>query len=179
MSRSRAASIALFASWIAVSPVAANDKADVKSTPKIFQDVVDCRKVEADDERLACYDSKVAALEAAEQSKQVLVADKEEVKKSRRGLFGFTLPTLGIFGNDDADEDRIDSIEATIKSAREVSGKYMFTLDDGAIWAQTEIGYIGLTPKPGQKIVIKRGAMGSFIGKVEDGRAFRMKRINN
>jgi hypothetical protein len=179
MSIRRAVSAVLFIACVLDAPLAAKERNVVKATPKIFRDVVDCRKIGIESERLACYDRNVAALEVAEQNKQVYVADKEEVKKSRRGLFGFSIRDLGLFGGDDSDDVKIDSIEATIRSVREVDGKFMFTLDDGAAWAQTEVGYIGLTPKPGQKIVIKRAAMGSYIGKVEDARAFRMKRINN
>lgn len=179
MSIRRAVSAVLFIACVSDAPLAAKERTMVKATPKIFQDVVDCRKIGIESERLACYDRNVAALEVAEQSKQVYVADKEEVKKSRRGLFGFSIPDLGLFGGDDADDGKIDSIEATIRSAHEIGGKYTFTFDDGAVWAQTEVGYLGLVPKPGQKILIKRGAIGSFVGKVEDGRAFRIKRINN
>lgn len=179
MSRLRAVSIATFALCLAAVPAGAKDKDEAKVAPKIFQDVVDCRKIEADAERLACYDNKVASLETAQQSKQLYIADKEEVKKSRRGLFGLPLPDLGIFGGDDEDEkdeDVIKQIEAVIKSVRSSSTGYVFTLEDGAIWGQTEDRYPGITPKPGQKILIKRGAMGSYMGSIEGRPSFRIKR---
>jgi hypothetical protein len=179
MSRLRAVSIATFALILATVPAGAKDKDEAKVAPKIFQDVVDCRKIAADAERLACYDSKVASLESAQQSKQLYIADKEEVKKSRRGLFGLALPDLGIFGGDDedeADEDVIKQIEAVIKSVRSSSTGYIFTLEDGAVWAQTEDRYPGITPKAGQKILIKRAAMGSYTGSVEGRPSFRIKR---
>jgi hypothetical protein len=178
MSNLRIVSIAAFAACVLAAPTMADDNEEAKTTPKIFQDVVDCRKIEADYERLACYDRNVTALELAQQTKQVFVADKEQVEKSRRGLFGFSLPKIKIFGDGGSDGTDIGSITAKITSARENAGKYIFTLDDGAIWAQTEQGYIGLTPKPGQEILIKRAAMGSYLGKVSNGRAFRIKRVN-
>ena len=36
----------------------------------------------------------------------------------------------------------------------------------------------GSAPKVGQKIEIRRAAMGSFLGKVNGGRAVRMKRVS-
>jgi hypothetical protein len=175
--KKRAIAIAALVGAITASAGAADKTETGAAAPKIFQDVVDCRKITADAERLSCYDRNVAALESAQQQKELYVADKEEVRKSRKGLFGFTLSDIGIFGGD-KESDKVVSIEASIKSVRETAGKYMFTLDDGAVWMQTEAGYIGLTPRPGQTIFIKRAAMGSYVGRVGNGRTFRIKRLN-
>jgi hypothetical protein len=163
---------------LAGAVVHAKDEKKTDAAPKIFADAINCRQIADDVERLKCYDETVGKLATAQANREVYVADKEEVKKSRKGLFGFTLSDIGIFGGD-GETDKIDAIEATIKSVREAAGKYTFVLDDGAVWAQTEAGYVGLTPKPGQKIAIKRAAMGSYMGRVENGRTIRMKRINN
>ena len=87
---------------------------------------------------------------------------------SRGGLFG---------GGDDKDADRIDSIDTVIASvSQDGSGRYRLRLEDDALWVQTDsIGTI-LPPRAGQKIHIKSAAMGSFMAKVEGGRAFRVRR---
>jgi hypothetical protein len=36
-----------------------------------------------------------------------------------------------------------------------------------------------MTPKKGQKIVIRKAALGSYMGKLEGGVGFRIKRLNN
>lgn len=154
----------------------AADKGAPTETPRIFQEVIDCKIIEADDARLACYDQKVEALRIARDDKQILVADKEQVKKDRKSLFGLAIPDLGIFGDDDENEGR--EIESVIKSVRATKAGYVFTLEDGAVWIQAESRELGRIPKAGLNIVIKRAAMGSFMGKIEGGRTFRIKRTN-
>src|SRR5688500_4143501 len=70
------------------------------STPKIFEDVVQCRAIADAAARLACYDRGVAALQTAQQSNELYVADKQAMKEARRGLFGFSIPKLKIFGDE-------------------------------------------------------------------------------
>ena len=146
-------------------------------TPKIFTDVVECRKITDPDQRLACYDRTVGVLASAEETDQLYVADRESIREARRGLFGFNLPKLRIFKNDDMAED-VDSIETTIKSVRSGQRGYIFTLEDGAIWAQTDKSYMD-RPKPGQKIRIRKAALGSFMARVENDPGFRIERLNN
>ena len=54
--------------------------------------------------RLACFDRAAGSLLAARDSGEVRVVDREEVQETRRGLFGFTLPKLGIFGAGDDEQ---------------------------------------------------------------------------
>jgi len=78
----------------------------------------------------------------------------------------------------DAKVDGVDQLEAVITSVRSLGyGKWQIGLEDGAVWATTE-AISARDPKVGQKIELKRAAMGSFMGKVDGGRAVRMKRIS-
>jgi len=145
--------------------------------PKIFQDVVQCRAITDSAERLACFDRTVGTLEAAQQSKDLYVADKEAVREARRGLFGFSLPKMRIFGDDDMEKD-VDSIETTIVAAVPAQKGYIFTLKDGARWMQTDGAYMD-KPKAGAKIRIKRAALGSFFATIEKSPGVRVERLNN
>ena len=145
--------------------------------PKIFQDVVQCRAIADAAERLACFDRSVGALAAAQHSKDLYVADKEAMREARRGLFGFSLPKIKIFGDEDM-ADEVDRIETTIASFREGQKGYIFTLKDGAVWRQTDGAYLD-RPKVGAKIRIRRAALGSFFGSVEGQPGFRIERLNN
>jgi hypothetical protein len=103
--------------------------------------------------------------------------------KARKGLFGLTLPDLGLFGGKDAeekdpDQEGISKIESTIRSAgQNAEGNWVITLEDGAKWVQTEAKSIR-TPKPGQPIRIRKAALGSFFANIDGQTAIRMKRQN-
>jgi hypothetical protein len=163
------------------TPAAAQaDPADALDTPEIINSMFECRDIEDDAERLACFDREVGRVYEAQESKDLVIADRKQVREARRGLFGLRLPNLGgIFGGgDDDEEDEIKEITSTIKSVRRMSnGRYFFVLEDGARWMQTE------TPRlanydVGDTIVIKRASLGSFMAKVNGGRAVRVKRVN-
>lgn len=153
--------------------------------PEIFTNLLQCRAVTDDAARLACFDRQVGAIDAAAQRDEVVVLDKSELSKTRKTLFGFSFPKLPFLGggDDDADagkpqEEGVTHIDATIASVRSLGyGKWQIGLDDGALWVTTE-AMTARDPKVGQKIELKRAAMGSFMGKVDGGRAVRMKRIS-
>lgn len=71
----------------------------------------------------------------------------------------------------------VSHIAAKIATVRSLGyGKWQIGLDDGAQWMTTEAITAG-NPKAGQAIELRRAAMGSFMGKIDGGRAVRMKRI--
>jgi len=149
--------------------------------PELFRNLTDCRAVKDDKERLACYDARVAALDAAEARNDVVVVDRAEVRKARRSLFGLTLPRLALFGDKDdaAEAEEFNQIESTIKSAtqRGYDG-WAFVLEDGARWVQTDSKPLAVDPRPGQPIRIRKAALGSFMANVNGQIAIRVKREN-
>lgn len=172
---------ALVCAPVAISgPAMAAEKDDaIAAPPAIYTELVACKNIADAQQRLACFDTKVAALETAQTSNQLVIADREQVREARRGLFGLSLPRIKLFDGKAEKGDNVDQIEATIASVRQLrSGKMLIKLDDGALWQQTEIKSMR-TPKNGDTIVVKRGSLGSFVAKVNDGRAFKVKRIVN
>ncbi|WP_417622822.1 hypothetical protein [Parasphingorhabdus sp.] len=147
--------------------------------PTIYTDMVACRDIAEPTARLACYDEKVAALQTAQSTNQVVIADREQVREARRGLFGLALPRIKLFDGDGDEGDQIEQIEGIIQSARTIrSGKWLIHLEDGAVWQQTEPPRSTMRrPKAGDTITIERAALGSFLAKVNDGRGFKVKRI--
>ncbi|WP_405053592.1 hypothetical protein [Sphingobium sp. WCS2017Hpa-17] len=152
--------------------------------PEIFTNLLQCRSITDNAQRLACFDQQVGAIDAAAQRDEVVVLDKSELNKTRKTLFGFAFPKLPFLGGgDDEDggkpqEEGVTHIDAVIASVRSLGyGKWQIVLEDGAQWMTTE-AVTGRDPKAGQKIELKRAAMGSFMGKVEGGRAVRMKRVS-
>lgn len=150
---------------------------------EIFTDLLKCRSISNNAQRLACFDVQVGEMDAAAQRDEVVVLDKVELNKTRKTLFGFSFPKLPFLGGGDDDEahereEGFSHIQATIGSIRNLGyDKWQIGLDDGAQWMTTE-AVTGFPPKIGQKIDIRRAAMGSFIGKINGGRAVRMKRLS-
>ena len=163
--------LGVLASAAAVPALAQNRDDEL---PKAFADVVACRDVPDAAGRLACFDAATAALEKAEADKEIVVVSGDEVRKTRRGLFGLKLPQ--IFAAAD-DKEEFSQLEATIAEVRGGRGGYSFVLDDGAVWTKTDDGYLR-KPTAGQTILIKQGALGSFWGRIEGGASFRIKRVN-
>ena len=161
----------------AAAPAAASDQDKTVSRPAQIDALYACRDIADPAARLGCFDREVGALSAAEEKREISFADKAAVEKARRGLFGFSLSSLGsLFGGGDDDSQRIDRIETTLRSVGYVGTKYRFTLEDGAVWQQTDTIDPSRQPRAGDKIEIKAGAMGSFMAKVEGGRAMRVHR---
>lgn len=148
--------------------------------PEVFRKLIDCRSLTADAERLACFDARVDALDRAEQARELVVADKSQVRKARRSLFGFPLPKLPLFGDggDDSAEE-FERIETTIQSARQLgNGRWSIVLEDGARWVQTDSKEMGTPARAGDKIAIRRAALGSFFANVNGQLAIRVRREN-
>lgn len=164
------------------APAAAQNKDRdnaLTAPPAIYTDLVACKDVKDAMARLACYDEKVAALQTAQSSNQVVIADREQVREARRGLFGLTLPRIKLFGDDSDEGDGVSELSAVIQTAQRAGyGKWFFVLEDGAKWVQTDSTRIYPYPKAGSEIVIKRAALGSFTAQVDGrGRSFKIKRV--
>ena len=166
---------------MAASPASATDPV---GRPKVVDDVVRCRAISEPAARLACYDAAATTLTEATDNQTIVVLDKAEVQRTRRSLFGFTLPKLPFFGNDrdgknETKEDKAEvrELATTIRSvAPSGYGLWSLTLAEGGTWRTTEPSR-SLEPRAGQSIVIKRGPVGGYMAKVDGERAVRIQRI--
>jgi hypothetical protein len=145
--------------------------------------VTACQGIADPAQRLACYDASVAKLKTATEQREVVVVDKEQVRKTRRSLFGFSFPDLpAIFGGGDGkgetpDEPEFRQIESTIVNVgSRGDGKWIMVLPDGATWQYAEINRY-VEPTRGDKILIKKAALGSFMANIDGQRAVRVERI--
>jgi hypothetical protein len=135
-----------------------------------FDALIRCRAIAEAAARLQCFDTAAAALEAAAARRDVVVVDRAQVREGRRRLFGLSLPRIPIFGGGDDEQneaDRVDMVEGVVASASQDSlGRWVIVLRDGAVWTQADQHPLALRPRPGQPIVIRRGALGSFMMRV-------------
>lgn len=161
---------------LSATVVNAQDNSSSEDKPKVFDDVIECQLIQEPLKRLACFDANVAKLSTAQQNKELFVADKKQIQKTQKGLFGFAIPKIRIFDNVGGDD--IISISSKIMAVRQGPKGWIFELEDGAVWAQTDNRYSGRSPKPGQTLHVKKAALGSFMAKVDTGSAFRAERLN-
>ena len=159
------------------SPLSAQPQATER--PEVIDRIATCRAIAGAAERLACFDREVAALEAAAAAREIAVVDREQVRRTRRSLFGLRLPDLGIFSDDSDEGDdgaAVREINSTIRSSYTgADQRRHYVLEDGSVWAQTD-GRVQ-RPQPGQAIRIRRGPLGSYIANIGERVGFRVVRL--
>ncbi|HEX8644812.1 MAG TPA: hypothetical protein VF702_12955 [Allosphingosinicella sp.] len=180
LTRPAAAAIAAAALFVGLASAAvAQRQRPAPETPAALSRVVQCRSIAAEAERLACYDREVAAMDQARASGELVAMDRQQVRRTRRSLFGLAVPDLGIFGDDNDDEEEASRIESTVRSASmNANGKWTIELADGARWIQTDSRNLNIPPRSGQPVRIRRAAMGSYLANVNNQTAIRVRRIN-
>ena len=145
--------------------------------PAAFEALVACRAIADDAARLACFDTAAAGLQEAADRRDLVVVDREQVRKTKRSLFGLDIPNLNPFSGGPDEEDEIESIESKVASAlRHGNGRWTVVLDDGSSWIQTDDKPLALGPRKGQKIVVNKAAMGSYMMRVNGQPGIRVKR---
>jgi hypothetical protein len=155
-------------------------RTEAPARPELFEALVRCRSLTDDAARLQCFDNAAAALQAAAERRDVVVVDRAQVRESRRRLFGLALPRLPIFGgrdDDEEEEEEINSIESNIVSAQQFGyGRWIVRLEDGSTWAQTDDNVIAARPRAGQPVRVNRGALGSYMMRVNGQPGVRVRR---
>jgi hypothetical protein len=144
--------------------------------PAAFEALVRCRAIQDEAARLRCFDQAAAKLEEAADKRELVVVDREQIRETKRNLFGLDIPNLNPFGGDDGVEE-IKTLEGVVASAfRDGAGRWVVTLEDGSIWAQTDNNTVALRPKKGHKVRINRAALGSYMMRLNGQPAVRAKR---
>ncbi len=156
----------------------AKDKAP-PPPPQAWQEMVKCRAIADPTARLACFDAQVAKLEQAASNGDLVLADRESVRKTKRGLFGFSVSLGGLFGGgDDKNSEEISEIDTTIASARQFGyGAWRITMADGSVWEQSDEVKLVFDPRSGHKIHIYKGTLGVYRANIAGQRAIKIRRI--
>ncbi|MFM5950949.1 MAG: hypothetical protein ACKOPM_17250 [Novosphingobium sp.] len=173
--------IVLFAAAAVIGACAAQAKDRApppQPQPQAYKDLVQCKAIPDPVARLACYDAQVGKLEQAAASGEVVVTDRASVRAAKKGLFGFTLPSLGIFGGGDDDKDEVKSVEGTVAMARQFGyGSWKITLADGSVWEQTDSERLVFDPVKGNPVKISKGALGVYRMNIDGQRAIKVRRV--
>jgi hypothetical protein len=178
MKRLRLASIAAICATLGTAvPAVAKDK-PVPPSPLVAA-IDRCRHMTDPAQRLACYDSASAALVNASNSGEVSVVDRGEVRKVRRSLFGFSMPRIPFFSGDTTANEAQSSLDSTITSVRALNNGYyrIVIADNNAVWETTDSSISFDPPRPGQKITILRGPLGSYFLRINGQNGVRGHRV--
>lgn len=134
-----------------------------------FQAVLDCRKLADGGARLACYDAAAAKMGDAEKRGDIVVIDRAQASAAHREAFGLPIPSLD-FVRKALKPEEVDRVDGVVKTARaDQSGRWTLNLEDGARWRQIS-GDLMRPPKPGSKVQIRKGSLGSYLMNI-DGQA--------
>ena len=146
------------------------------TVPLSVKQLLDCRAIGDSAQRLACYDRQAAVMSQAIATRELVVIDKARANQAKRSLFGFSVPSFGgLFGGN---EDDIKQIESTVAGvSHNPEGGWVLKLVDGSVWSQLDDAPMGLPPRRGDKVVVKRGLMGGFFLELGKQPGFKAKRI--
>lgn len=125
-----------------------------------------CRAIAGVSERAACYDAAAGALIGAVDAGDVRLVDREAVRKTRRQLFGLTLPETELLKPDkrDAAEEASELFETTIASGRQVAPTtWRFTTVEGAVWEINNPPRRIAPIMPGDKVAFKKASLGYYF----------------
>jgi hypothetical protein len=138
-------------------------------------DVYACTSVADDANRLACYDSAVGRLQAAEAAGDVTTVTRKEVEQVRQDSFGFSIPSLPSLTLGKSDDAGLKEVRLPVKAVRGARGNLVVTLENGQIWRQ--IDSKPLRNNDQTEAQIYEAALGSFKMKLDGGVAFRVERV--
>ena len=145
-------------------------------TPATIQSLLACQSVTDPGQRLSCYDRAAQGLADAMSKREVVVVDKARANEAKRSLFGFSVPNFSaLFGGGD---DQVNQIESTVAAAFENGYEgWTIKLADGSTWQQTDDTPVALPPRKGDKVIVKRGTLGSYFVKLGSQPGFKAKRV--
>jgi hypothetical protein len=138
-----------------------------------------CRAIAAPDARLACFDKTSAALDEAITNHEVTVLDKQEVRRTRRSLFGFEMPHIALFDAKDEKEQKsaeYNELDSNVTAVHSLGyGKFEVVIaEGGAVWRNSDA--MDFPPKVGDKIHIKKGVIGNYFLKIGTNQVVRGSR---
>lgn len=138
-----------------------------------------CQSVVDDSERLACFDRAVGEIVSANDAGEVRIIDREDIRDTRRRLFGLSVPEVGVLKREEGeDKEASELLESSITSVRYISGKKIrFTTEEGATWEIKSAPRWLRNVKTGHGVVFKKAALGTFFIRIDGQMGVKGKRI--
>ena len=168
----------LFAGIFAASALPLNaQEGPAEAQGDYLEGLKSCQTITDNSARLACFDAAVGNIVTASDVGDVQVIDREDVRQTRRSLFGFSLPDLGIFGGED-EENSDELFTTTVQSVRYLSGrKARLITAEGAVWEIKNIPRRLRDIEPGDSVEFKQAAMGYFFLRIDGQMGVKGRRV--
>lgn len=145
-----------------------------------------CADIADSAQRLACYDSAIAGLRQAENSGGLAVVNREQIEQAEKEAFGLATPSLSALAESArtapatpaAEKPKaLERVTFPVKSvAKGPDGKYRFVMENGQEWRQIDSIKLPAIGKGPWQAEIRKAAIGSFLLKLDDRTAVRVRR---
>ncbi|TAD75122.1 MAG: hypothetical protein EAY70_10935 [Sphingomonadales bacterium] len=152
-----------------------------QSSASLIEDLRTCRAMTGETERLTCYDAKVGMLLGAVEAGDLRLVDRAEVRRTRRQLFGLTLPDVDILRSDEKDreEEGTDLFETKVASSRQIGpANWRFTTAEGAVWEINNPPRRIAPIMPGDKLVFKKASLGYYFIRINGQIGVKGRRVS-
>jgi hypothetical protein len=139
-----------------------------------------CRGIAEAEARAACYDANVGTLLVAIDTGEVRLVDREQVRKTRRQLFGLAMPETELLKPDEKDKAEEDSglFETTISSARQIGpANWRFTTAEGAVWEINNPPRKIAPIAAGDRVVFKKASLGYYFIRINGQLGVKGRRV--
>jgi hypothetical protein len=162
-------------------------------SPSPLSPIYACAEKTDATERLACFDTAVAAVKAAEGRSEIIAMDKPRVEAVRREAFGFRIPSLPKFGlggagatgtnlaRGEQSKERDAEFETqtfAVTRLGQSGDRVAIYLDNGNVWHLVEAGELFAPRQFPFNVQIRAASMGSFILQVEGrNKGYRVRRV--
>jgi hypothetical protein len=162
---------------LAAPPVAAPAPAPAPRAAQ-FEALTRCRALTEPAERFACLERSALALEQAADRGDIVIIDRQQIRTTKRTLFGLSIPRLDIFGSG-GEQEEISEVDGVVASAsRNGDGRWSLELAGGARWLQIDDRVLGRSPRAGDKVRIERASLGTFMMKIGRHPGIRVRRLS-
>lgn len=148
---------------VAALTLPATAAAGAEARAAVLQRLLDCRKVEGEAARLACYDAAAGVLDQAEAKGDVVVVEREQARAVRRQGFGFNLPSLSLFDRGEKPEEIARVALKVTEAHRDRNGRWVVTVEGGQVWRQIDTTDFSADPRPGMTANVRKASLGSYI----------------
>lgn len=170
--------VPLFAAGLAAlgaAPAFAQD-AGTDVSGDYLEGLKSCQQIADDAARLACFDTAVGSMVAATETGDVQVIDREDMRQTRRSLFGFALPDLGIFGGDDEEQNEL--FTTTLTSVRYTGrNSARVTTAEGAVWEMNNIPSTRRRFEVGDEVRFKEASLGFYFLRIDGQTGVKGRRV--
>lgn len=128
-----------------------------------------CAEIADDGQRLACFDATFA------REGEILAQKAEAERKESVENFGLSASQIQARKEAEGDPNAATHLDADGRIVAKVlgvfvndrSGKRIFTLDNGQVWAEAQLSRMKRNPREGQDVTIRKASLGRFQLRVE------------